>query len=145
MDSRKKIIGIITLSLCISISLAMAAGNTWAAAKPVEISVIGGNEGRGGKHKGYFEATYSGKKIKVIYSYKANRANPMEHPIKVYQGDKKIADWECYLQQGNNQQLAIKDREISSDRQVARPENFRSVQDLPAGGYQEDWRKIKVS
>ena len=113
MDSRKKIIGIITLSLCISISLGMAAGNTWAAAKPVEISVIGGNEGRGGKYKGYFEATYAGKKIKVIYSYKANRANPMEHPIKVYQGDKKIADWKCYLQQGNNQQLAIKDREIS--------------------------------
>jgi hypothetical protein len=113
LDIRKKIIGIITLSLCISISIAIAAGNTSAAAKPVEISVIGGNEGRGGKHKGYFEATYSGKKIKVIYSYKANRANPMEHPIKVYQGDKKIADWECYLQQGNNQNLAIKDREIT--------------------------------
>jgi hypothetical protein len=113
LDIRKKIIGIITLSLCISISLAIASENAWAAAKPVEISVIGGNEGRCGNHKGYFEATYAGKKIKVIYSYNANRANPMEHPIKVYQGDKKIADWKDYLQQGANQKLAIKDKEIT--------------------------------
>jgi hypothetical protein len=113
LDIRKKIIGIIKLSLLISISLAIAPGNTWAAAKPVEISVIGGNAGRGGNHKGYFEATYSGKKIKVIYAYNAKRANPIEHPIKVYQGDKKISDWECYLQQGGNQKLAIKDKEIT--------------------------------
>ena len=113
MDIREKIIGIIKLSLFILVNCAIAPGNTWAAAKPVEISVIGGNEGRGGNHKGYFEATYAGKKIKVIYYYKANRANPMEHPIKVYQGDKKIADWECYLQQGSNNKLAIKDRELT--------------------------------
>ena len=79
----------------------------------MEISVIGGNEGRGGNHKGYFEATYAGKKIKVIYASQGNRANPREHPVKVYLGDKKIADWEGYLQRRGNHKLPIQGREVT--------------------------------
>jgi hypothetical protein len=62
---------------------------------------------------GYFEATHKGKKIEVIYSYNVNRGNPIEHPVKVYLGDKKISAWEDYLQQRGNQKSVIKGREIS--------------------------------
>jgi hypothetical protein len=113
LDIRKKIIGIITFSLFISMILAIAGGNARATAKPVEITVIGGNKGGGRNHMGSFEATHKGKKIEVAYSYYVNRANPMEHPVKVYLGDKKISDWECYLHRRDNHMLPIKGREIT--------------------------------
>ncbi len=113
MDIRKKIVGIITFSLVIAMILAIAGGNARAAAKPVEISVIGGNKGGGGNHMGSFEATHKGKKIEVAYSYNVNRANPIEHPVKVYLGDKKISEWEGYLHRRDNQKLPIKGREIT--------------------------------
>lgn len=113
LDIQKKIMGMIQFSFFVVMMVAMASGNAWAAPKPAEIAVLGGNTGRGGNHRGSFEAYYEGKKIEVIYSYNATRGKPMEHPVKVYQGDKKISEWKGYLQQKDTQQLPIKGREIT--------------------------------
>lgn len=112
MDIRRKILGSILLSLMLAVSLSIASGNARAAAKPAEINVIGGGEGRIG-NPGYFEATYAGKNIKVIYASQSNRANSPKHPVKVYLGDKKIADWGGYLQRRGNHKLPIQGREVT--------------------------------
>ena len=112
MDIRRTISLSILLSLMLAVSLSIASGNVWAAAKLAEINVIGGNEGRVG-NQGYFEATYAGKKIKVVYASPGNRANPTKHPAKVYLGDKKIADWGGYLQRRGNHKLPIQGREVT--------------------------------
>jgi hypothetical protein len=93
--------------------LAIDSGNAYAASKPVQITVIGGDEGQGGSHMGSFDAMYSGRKIEVVYSYNSNRANPIANPVKVFKGNQEIRDWDSYLHNSiSSQKSTIKGKKI---------------------------------
>jgi hypothetical protein len=58
---------------------------------------VGGNAGCG-SHGGGFDAFYMDKKIEVYFEHNPNKANPIEHPIKVFDNKgNEIKDWWDFL------------------------------------------------
>jgi hypothetical protein len=114
MNRNNKILHIIIINILLAGLMLFTIGSNiiWAASAPIQINVVGGDEGRGGTHAGGFSAIHRGIKIEVAYAYSPNQANPIAHPVKVYKGNKQISDWDYYLQQVGNQQSVIKGKQI---------------------------------
>lgn len=72
--------------------------------KLVRITVIGGEEGWCGNRVGQFAAYHSGRKIAVVFE--------ISKLLKVFKGNKIIADWEKYLCPLSDQKSAISGKKI---------------------------------
>ena len=71
---------------------------TSSAQKSLEsINIIAGSTGGCGSHGGSFDATYEGRKIEIEFSYNSTPANPVVHPVKVYDGNTEAKNWDHFI------------------------------------------------
>lgn len=61
------------------------------------MTVVVGSSCTCGNHYGGCEAMHNGRKISMDFEYNVNAANPISHPLNVFEGKKKVKDWEELL------------------------------------------------